>query len=221
MSNRTINLTDKLYDYLIENGVRESAVARELRAVTKATIERYQMQIAPEQGAFMAILIRLMRAKRTLEVGTFTGYSALVVAEALPDDGEVIACDVSEEWTSIGREYWERAGVAHKIDLRLAPGMDTLNQLLADGESDSFDFAFIDADKRNYDGYYECCLKLLRTGGLIAIDNVLWNGSVVNDELQDADTVAIRALNRKVIADERVDTTLTPIGDGLTLAIKR
>ncbi|MDK1023788.1 MAG: class I SAM-dependent methyltransferase [Gammaproteobacteria bacterium] len=221
MSNRTINLTDKLYDYLIENGVRESDAARELRAVTRATIERHQMQIAPEQGAFMAILIRLMGAKRTLEVGTFTGYSALVVAEALPDDGKVIACDVSAEWTSIAREYWEKAGIAHKIDLRLAPALETLNQLLADGESDSFDFAFIDADKSNYDGYYECCLKLLRTGGLIAIDNVLWNGAVVNDALQDDDTTAIRALNRKVIADDRVDTTLTPIGDGLTLAIKR
>ena len=221
MSNRTINLTDKLYDYLIENGVRESDAAREQRAVTRATIERHQMQIAPEQGAFMAILIRLMGAKRTLEVGTFTGYSALVVAEALPDDGKVIACDVSAEWTSIAREYWEKAGIAHKIDLRLAPALETLNQLLADGESDSFDFAFIDADKSNYDGYYECCLKLLRTGGLIAIDNVLWNGAVVNDALQDDDTTAIRALNRKVIADDRVDTTLTPIGDGLTLAIKR
>jgi predicted O-methyltransferase YrrM len=221
MSNRTINLTDKLYEYLIENGVRESDVARELRAVTKEKIEWHQMQIAPEQGAFMAILIRLMGARRTLEVGTFTGYSALIVAEALPDDGKVVACDVSDEWTSIGREYWQKAGVAHKIDLRLAPGLDTLNQLLADGESDSFDFAFIDADKSNYDGYYECCLQLLRAGGLIAIDNVLWNGGVVNDELQDDDTLAIRAINRKVIADDRVDTTLTPIGDGLTLAIKR
>jgi len=221
MSNRTIHLTDKLYEYLLENGVRESDVARQLREVTKETIEWHQMQIAPEQGAFMAILIRLMGAKRCLEVGTFTGYSALVVAEALPDDGQVIACDVSDEWTSIGRKYWQKAGVDHKIDLRLAPGMDTLNQLLADGESGGFDFAFIDADKSNYDGYYECCLKLLRPGGLIAIDNVLWNGGVVNDELQDNDTTAIRALNKKVIADDRVDTTLTPIGDGLTLAIKR
>ena len=221
MSNRTINLTDKLYEYLLENGVRESEVARELRDVTKQTIEWHQMQIAPEQGAFMAILIRLMGARRTLEVGTFTGYSALVVAEALPDDGQVIACDVSDEWTSIGRKYWQKAGVDNKIDLRLAPGMDTLNQLLADGESGGFDFAFIDADKSNYDGYYECCLKLLRSGGLISIDNVLWNGGVVNDTLQDNDTLAIRALNKKVIADDRVDTVLTPIGDGLTLAIKR
>jgi caffeoyl-CoA O-methyltransferase len=221
MSNRTINLTDELYEYLLEKGVRESPAARELRAVTKETIDWHQMQIAPEQGAFMAILIRLMGARRTLEVGTFTGYSALVVAEALPDDGQLIACDVSEEWTSIGREFWEKAGVAHKIDLRLAPGLDTLNQLLADGERDSFDFAFIDADKSNYDGYYECCLKLLRAGGLIAIDNVLWNGGVVNNDLQDDDTLAIRAVNNKVIADDRVDTTLTPIGDGLTLAIKR
>ncbi len=221
MSNRTINITDKLYDYLLANGVRESSVAAELRAVTRETVAWHQMQIAPEQGAFMATLIRLMGAKRTLEVGTFTGYSALVVAEALPEDGKVIACDVSEEWTAIGRKYWEKAGLAHKIDLRLAPGMDTLNQLLASGQQDSFDFAFIDADKSNYDGYYECCLKLLRSGGLIAIDNVLWNGGVVNDELQDDDTRAIRAINSKVIKDERVDATLLPLGDGLTLAIKR
>ena len=221
MSNRTIQLTDKLYEYLLQNGVRESDVAKELRATTKATIAWHQMQIAPEQGAFMALLIRLMGAKRTLEIGTFTGYSALIVAEALPDDGRVVACDVSAEWTAIGRPFWEKASVDHKIDLRLAPGLDTLNQLLTDGERNSFDFAFIDADKSNYDGYYECCLELLRSGGLIAIDNVLWNGGVVNDDLQDEDTLAIRALNRKVIADDRVDATLTPIGDGLTLAIKR
>jgi caffeoyl-CoA O-methyltransferase len=221
MSNRTIELTDRLYDYLLENGVRESDTARQLRAVTKATIEWHQMQIAPEQGAFMAILIRLMGARRTIEVGTFTGYSALVVAEALPKDGKLIACDVSDEWTAIGREYWEKAGVAHKIDLRLAPALETLNQLVAEGATNSFDFAFIDADKSNYDGYYECCLELLRVGGLIAIDNVLWNGGVVNDDMQDEDTLAIRAINRKVISDDRVDTTLTPIGDGLTLAIKR
>jgi caffeoyl-CoA O-methyltransferase len=221
MSNRTINITDPLYDYLLENGVRESRVAADLREETRDTIAWHQMQISPEQGAFMAILIRLMGAKRTLEVGTFTGYSALVVAEALPEDGKVIACDVSEEWTAIGRKYWEKAGLAHKIDLRLAPAIDTLNQLLADGQKDSFDFAFIDADKSNYDGYYECCLKLLHRGGLIAIDNVLWSGGVVNDELQDDDTQAIRAINRKVIRDERVDATLLPVGDGLTLAIKR
>ncbi len=221
MSNRTITITDELYDYLLANGVRESEVAAELRAFTRKATQAHPMQISPEQGAFMGILIRLIGAKRTLEVGTFTGYSALIVAQALPEDGKVIACDVSEEWTAIGREHWEKAGLAHKIDLRLAPALETLSKLIDDGEAGNFDFAFIDADKSNYDGYYERCLQLVRSGGLIAIDNVLWNGAVVNSAAQDDDTIAIRALNTKVIADERVDAALTPIGDGLTLAVKR
>ncbi len=221
MSSRTIDLTDKLYDYLIANGVRESSTARALRAETRAATRAHMMQISPEQGAFMALIVRLIGARRTIEVGTFTGYSALVVAEALPEDGVVIACDVSEKWTSVGLPFWEEAGVAGKIDLRLKPATETLAELMAAGEQGSFDFAFIDADKANYDTYYEQCLELLRPGGLIGIDNVLWSGRVADANAHDEDTDAIRALNAKVHADERVDTCLLPIGDGLTLAIKR
>ena len=169
----------------------------------------------------MTNLVRMIGARKTLEVGTFTGYSALVVAMGLPDDGKIIACDVSEEWTSIGRRYWQEAGVAHKIDLRLQPAVATLDELIAAGESGSFDLAFIDADKANYDAYYERCMTLVRTGGVLAIDNVLWHGAVVDDARQDEDTVSIRALNLKVHGDPRVDMNLLPIGDGLTLAVKR
>jgi len=218
---RMITFTDNLYEYLIEQGTRESETARALRAATVDATEWHMMQISPEQGAFMALLVRLLGARRTIEVGTFTGYSALVVAEALPDDGQIIACDVSEEWTSIGREFWQRAGLAEKIDLRIAPATDTLDGLVADGQAGRFDFAFIDADKSNYDAYYECCLELLRPGGVIGIDNVLWGGAVVDESRQDDDTIAIRALNAKVHADERVDTMMLPLGDGLTLAVKR
>jgi caffeoyl-CoA O-methyltransferase len=221
MSSRTIELTDPLYDYLLRMGTRESAIARELREATQEATPAHMMQISPEQGAFMALLVRLLGARRTLEVGTFTGYSALVVAEALPADGELIACDVSEEWTAIGRPFWIRAGVADKIDLRLKPAVETLDELIAAGESSQFDFAFIDADKNNYDAYYERCLTLLKTGGLIAIDNVLWGGRVADAGVTDADTVAIRELNTRVHDDERVDACMLPIGDGLTLGVKR
>ncbi len=221
MSSHTIELTQTLYDYLLANGTRESAVARQLRDHTLAAARAHRMQISPEQGAFMQLLVRLLGARRTLEVGTFTGYSALVVAEALPDDGRLVACDVSEEWTAIGRPFWERAGVADKIDLRLKPALDTLDELIAAGESGSFDFAFIDADKAGYDAYYERCLTLLRRGGVVGIDNVLWGGSVADETAQDEDTAAIRALNLKVHADQRVDAAMLPIGDGLTLAVKR
>ena len=221
LSSHTIELTDTVYDYLLKQGTRESAVARDLRAHTLAATRAHRMQVSPEQGAFMRWLVRLLGARRTLEVGTFTGYSALVVAEALPDDGQLIACDVSEEWTAIGRPFWERAGVAHKIDLRLKPAVDTLDELIDAGEAGSFDFAFIDADKANYDAYYERCLILLRRGGVIGIDNVLWGGRVADERAQDEDTRAIRALNLKVNADERVDAAMLPIGDGLTLAVKR
>jgi len=179
------------------------------------------MQISPDQGQFMALLVQLLRAEKTLEVGVFTGYSSLVVAAALPPEGRLIACDVDEEWTSIARRYWKEAGVAGKIDLRLAPATDTLNSLLAAGAADSFDFAFIDADKSNYDAYYELSLKLLRMGGLIAIDNVLWSGRVANAKNQEADTVAIRALNAKLHRDQRITLSMIPIADGLTLALKR
>ena len=189
MSRRTEALTDELYDYILDVSLREPLILRELREETGA-LEKAQMQISPEQGQFMALLVQLIGARRTLEVGTFTGYSALVVALALPADGRVIACDVSEEWTSIGRRYWRKAGVADKIDLRLAPALETLDGLLRDGHQGHFDFAFIDADKPNYDAYYERCLVLLRAGGLIAIDNVLWGGSVARPA-QDADTAAL------------------------------
>ena len=221
MSSHTIELTDALYDYLLTNGTRESAVARELRAHTLAATRAHRMQVSPEQGAFMQLLMKLIGARRSIEVGTFTGYSALIVAEALPDDGCLIACDVSEEWTAVGRPFWERAGVADKIDLRLKPAVETLDELIAAGESESFDFAFIDADKANYDAYYERCLTLLRRGGVIGIDNVLWGGRVADERVRDDDTRAIRALNAKVNADDRVDATMLPIGDGLTLAVKR
>ena len=221
MSSHTIELTDALHDYLLRLGTRESAVAQELRAETRSATSWHPMQISPEQGAFMALLMRLLAAKRTIEVGTFTGYSALVVAEALPADGKVVACDVSEEWTSIGKPFWERAGVAAKIDLRLGPAVETLDSLIAGGASGSFDFAFIDADKANYDAYYERCLTLLRPAGVVGIDNVLWGGRVIDETAADEDTLAIRALNAKVAADDRVDAAMLPIGDGLTLAVKR
>ncbi|MXY52802.1 MAG: SAM-dependent methyltransferase [Gammaproteobacteria bacterium] len=221
MSSHTINLTDTLHEYLLRVGARESDVAKELRAETLRATRWHPMQVSPEQGAFMQLLVRLIGAKRTLEVGTFTGYSALVVAEALPADGCVIACDVSEEWTSIGKPFWERAGVADRIDLRLRPATETLDALIEEGRSGEFDFAFIDADKANYDAYYERCLRLVRVGGVIGIDNVLWGGRVVERRANDEDTQAIRAVNEKVVADERVDVAMLPIGDGLTLAVKR
>ncbi len=176
------------------------------------------MQICPEQGALMANLVRLMSAKRTIEIGTFTGYSALAVALALPEDGKIVACDISEEWTSIGRKKWEQAGVADKIDLRIGPALGTLEELVDDGQEGSFDFAFIDADKANYLDYYKMCLKLVRKGGVVAIDNVLWSGAVINPDINDVDTLAIRELNEFLAQDERVSLSMVPIGDGLTLA---
>ena len=178
------------------------------------------MQIAPEQGQLMALLARLVGARRTIEIGVFTGYSALCVALALPDDGMVLACDIDEATTRIGLPHWEAAGVAHKIDLRLAPALETLDAQLAQGQAGRYDFAFIDADKTAYDAYYERCLQLVRAGGLIAIDNVLWNGAVAQPAQTD-DTAALQALNDKLLRDARIDLSLVPIGDGLTLARKR
>ena len=220
MSSRTIDIDDRLYDYLIAHSVRDLPVLAELRAET-AKHPKAGMQISPEQGQFMALLVELIGAKRTIEVGTFTGYSALVVALALPAEGRVIACDVSEEFTAMARRYWAKAGVANKIDLRLAPANETLDKLLAAGEAGRFDFAFIDADKENYVGYYERCLKLVRAGGLIAVDNVLWGGKVADPAVDDKDTRAIRALNDQLKSDKRVSLSMVPIGDGLTLARKR
>ena len=219
MTNRTLNIDDHLYQYILDVSLREHPVLAELREVTRSQ-PRAGMQISPEQGQFMAMLVKLIGARQTLEIGVFTGYSALATALALPPDGRIIACDVNAEFTDIGRRHWEKAGVADKIDLRLAPATDTLDALIAEGRSGSFDFAFIDADKTNYDNYYERCLQLLRVGGLIAIDNVLWDGEVARPA-QDADTAALQALNIKLHVDERVDLSLLSIADGLTLARKR
>ena len=220
MTRRTLHLSEELYAYLLDVSLREPSVMRRLREET-ASLENASMQIGAEQGQFMALLVELMGAGTALEVGTFTGYSALAVALALPDDGRLVACDVSEEWTAIGRRYWEEAGVAHKIDLRLAPAMETLDGLLAEGRAGTFDFVFIDADKGGYDAYYERALDLMRIGGLIALDNTLWDGKVVDPAVTDPDTEAIRALNTKLTGDERVTLSLVPVGDGLTLARKR
>ena len=219
MSNRTLNLDDALYRYLIDVSVREMPIQRRLREET-ARLEMAQMQIAPEQGQFMTFLVALMGARKTLEVGVFTGYSALCVAEALPDDGCVIACDVSEEWTALARKYWKEAGLDGKIDLRLAPASKTLDSLIENGEKGEFDFAFIDADKENYARYYEQCLLLIRTGGLIAVDNTLWSGNVIDSSDQSADTQSIRAFNEALRKDPRIRLSPVPIGDGMTLALK-
>ncbi|MBW4550377.1 MAG: class I SAM-dependent methyltransferase [Aphanocapsa sp. GSE-SYN-MK-11-07L] len=213
-------ISDRLYAYLLSVSLPESELQLQLRQET-AQMPMGMMQIAPDQGALMAFLVRLTGAKTYLEVGTFTGYSTLCVALALPPDGCAIACDVSEEYTAIARRYWEKAGVANKISLRLAPAIATLDQLLAEGQANAFDFAFIDADKTNYDGYYERALQLVRPGGLIAIDNVLWGGQVADPANQDPDTLAIRALNAKLPRDQRVSICVLPISDGLTLALKR
>ena len=220
MSNRTIVLTDALYGYLQGVSLREAEVLKKLRAET-AKLPMAGMQICPEQGQFMGMLVKLMGVKRALEVGVFTGYSGLSVALALPADGRLVACDVNAEWTGIARRYWQEAGVAGKIDLRIGPAVETLDQLIAEGGADGFDFAFIDADKSNYDAYYERCLVLVRRGGLIAVDNVLWSGAVIDPAKNSEDTVALRALNKKLHGDERVDITMLSVGDGLTLLRRR
>jgi caffeoyl-CoA O-methyltransferase len=219
MPDRNLSLEPRLYRYLIEHSVREHPALRELREAT-AGMAHAGMQISPEQGQFMALLARLLDAKRTLEIGVFTGYSAMSVALALPPDGTIVACDVSEEWTAMARKHWAKAGVAAKIDLRLAPALQTLDQLIADGAAGTFDFAFIDADKPNYLGYYERCLTLVRRRGLIAVDNTLWSGAVADPGNNERDTLAIRALNDALHHDKRVEISLLPLGDGLTLALK-
>lgn len=220
MPKQSIGLDNQLYNYLLSVSLREPEILEKLRQET-ANHPRSGMQISPEQGQFMSLLVQLIGAKKTLEVGVFTGYSSLSVALTLPADGKIIACDVSEEFTAIAQRYWQEAGVADKIDLRLAPALETLERLLATGQAETFDFAFIDADKENYDGYYERSLQLVRPGGLIAIDNVLWSGQVADEQNQDESTQAIRALNEKLHHDERITLSLVPIADGLTLAIKR
>lgn len=213
-------LPEKLYEYLTSVSVREPAVLKKLREET--TVHPMGgMQIPPEHGQFLALLIQLMGARRTLEVGVFTGYSSLAVALALPNDGRILACDVSEEYTSVARRYWKDAGVDHMIDLRLRPALETLQELIAQRQHNRFDFAFIDADKANYEGYYEYAMELVRPGGLIAIDNVLWHGKVIDPDVNDADTLAIRALNKKLLGDSRINLSMLPVSDGLTLCYKR
>ena len=220
MSDYTLNLTPEVYAYFHKVSLREPKVLKELREKTH-TMSMGHMQISPEQGQFMRLLMELMQAKKTLDIGTFTGYSALSVALALPDNGKVIACDVNVEWTTVAKRYWEMAGVAHKIDLRLAPALDTLQGLIDAGQSETFDFAFIDADKLNYLNYYEKALTLSRPGGLIAIDNVLWDGAVADPSIDDPNTKAIRHVNEVLSKDERVTLSMLPLGDGLTLLRKR
>lgn len=219
MTSRLLHFDDHLHQYLVAHSVREHPAQTALRAATRSHAHA-GMQIGPEQGQLMGLLIRLIGARRALEVGVFTGYSALTVALALPADGRLLACDISAEFTAIGRPFWEQAGVAHKIDLRLAPALQTLDACLAAGEVGQYDFAFIDADKSGYDAYFERCLSLLRPGGLIAIDNVLWSGAVAHAATSD-DTRALQALNDKLSWDERIDIAMLPMGDGLTLARKR
>jgi predicted O-methyltransferase YrrM len=216
---RQITLTDPLQDYIRRVGMREDAELAALRLET-AKHSHAGMQISPEQGHFMALLVRLLGARKCLEVGVFTGYSAMVVAKAMGRAGKVVALDVSEEFTAIARRHWAKAGISEQIDLRLRPAAESLKAMLASNQAGTFDFAFIDADKNNYDTYYEYALQLVRRGGLIAIDNVLWSGAVVDSSDKSADTVAIRALNDKIHADARVDAVLLPVGDGLTLALK-
>jgi len=220
MSRRTTPLTGDLYDYFLEISLRESDVLRRLREET-GRLEKAGMQISPEQGQFMTLLMRLIGARRALELGTFTGYSALCIAEGLPDDGQLIACDIDQEWPSFGMRYWSEAGVRDKIDFRPGRAIETLADLMAEGMEESFDFVFIDADKRGLDDYYDMSLRLTRPGGVIAVDNTLWHGKVADDEVTDDDTMAIRGFNARVIDDERVDLSLVPIGDGLTLLRKR
>lgn len=221
MSNQLINLTPQLYTYLQRVSLREPEVLQKLRKKTHELLTNANMQISPEQGQFMALLMNLIQAKKTLEIGTFTGYSALAVALSLPQDGRLVACDVSTEWTDIGKPFWDEAGVAHKIDLRIAPAKETLQALIDAGEGGTFDFAFIDADKAGYSDYYELAYTLVRKGGLIAVDNVLWDGDVANPDVNNNQTKCIRALNEKVYQDQRVLISMLPIGDGLTLAVKQ
>jgi len=220
MSKRIIALDDALYEYMNSVSLREPGVLKRLREET-AALPQHNMQISPDQGQFMGLLVELTGARKCLEIGTFTGYSALSVARRLPDGGTLVACDTSEDFTNRAKPFWREAGVAEKIDLRIGPAMETLDQLLADGEGASFDFTFIDADKVNYMGYFQRALDLARPGGLICVDNVLWNGAVADPSRNDEDTEAIRAFNAALTNDPRISLSMLPMGDGLTLARKR
>ena len=229
MNKSDIQMSKELYEYILSVSIREPESLRDLREVTTKHSSAI-MQIPPEQGQFMALLVKILGAEKILEIGTYTGYSTLSLALAMPDNGTLITCDINSEWASIGKNYWQQAGVENKIDLRIAPALNTLEELINDKQENTFDFAFIDADKINYDQYYEKTLKLIRPGGLIAIDNVLLFGSVINSELldenlksriSDSDILAIHSLNKKIKHDERVDLSMLPIADGLTLAHKK
>lgn len=221
MSARTTPMTDALYAYYRATAVREPAILSRLREETAVLGGVSRMQISPEQGQFMQLLVTLTGARELIEIGTFTGYSSLACALVLPAGGNILCCDVNAEWTAIAQRYWAEAGVADRLTLRLSPALETLDALLASGRADSFDMAFVDADKSNYDAYYERTLRLVRPGGLICFDNTLWGGSVADDTDQSPDTRAIRALNAKIADDPRVMSCLVPIGDGLTLARRR
>lgn len=220
MSAVTLSLTPELMQYLHQHSVNEPPLLTQLREETLATLEAAPMQISPEQGQFFRFLLETIQAKKVLEIGTFTGYSAICFALAIPSDGQVVCCDLSFDWTRMALRYWEKMGLTDKITLHLAPAKNTLEKLLENGEENTFDFAFIDADKPNYGNYYEYCLKLVRPGGVIAIDNVLWNGEVINEANQNENTVIIRELNKKITTDDRVTRCMLPIGDGLTLVRK-
>jgi predicted O-methyltransferase YrrM len=220
MSNLSIGLPPDMHAYVVRHGVREPEILKRLRDET-ALLPQHNMQIAPEQGALLALLVELVGAKRCIEIGTFTGYSSLVVALAMPPDGTIVCCDVSEEWTAVARRYWAEAGVADRVDLRLAPALETMDKLLAGGAEGTFDFAFIDARKSEYPDYHERVVRLLRSGGLAAYDNVFWDGDVIDESKQDAETLGVRRLNERLAADERVTISMLPVADGVTLARKR
>ena len=220
MTSKSIGLPDDVYDYVLAHGVREPAILARLREETAAH-PMAQMQIEPLQGAIFRLLVELLDARSYVEVGTFTGYSSLAVALAMPSDGRLVCCDVSEEYTSVARRYWAEAGVADRVDLRIGPGVESLDALLAEGRENTFDLAFIDADKKSYPDYYERCVRLLRPGGVVALDNVLWGGEIADMAKQDRDTLALRAVNELVRDDERVTEVLLPVADGMTLARKR
>ena len=220
MSQKSLGLSSELYHYLLKVSPPESPLLKALREETRKLPEA-NMQITCEQGQFMALIAQLMGARKLLEIGVFTGYSALAVMQSLPEDARLVALDISETWTSVAKSYWQRAGVAHRIDLRIGPAIETLIQLLDQGQAGSFDFVFIDADKAHYRDYYECALSLLRPGGIILIDNLLWGGKVVDESVSDSDTQAIRNFNRFLAGDVRVDYCLLPVADGVGLALKR
>ncbi|NWF37444.1 class I SAM-dependent methyltransferase [Mariprofundus sp. KV] len=220
MANQTIHMDEQLYSYLLEMGLREPEVLQRLREATEAE-EMSVMRSAPEQGQLMAMLIRLTGARRVIEVGTYTGYATLWMALSLPDDGKIITCDISERWSAVARDFWKQAGVQERVSLHLRPALQTLDELLECNEAECFDFAFIDADKESYQQYFERCLQLIRPGGLIVIDNVLWGGSVIDETKLDSATEAIRAFNHKLKGDPRIDLVMLPVADGMTLALKR